>query len=78
MQEIIVYQLVSIGGGIDGTDHTDKGGKVLEAYKTRQEAEQSKVKPWCKIEPIVVDMQQAKKLAMFKLSALDKLALGLK
>ena len=78
MKEVIVYTLVGNGGGIDGMDHTNKGGEIRAAYLTRDEAENDKRAPWCKINPIVLDLDKAKSHAKAKLDPIDKLALNLK
>jgi hypothetical protein len=75
--DIIVYQLVSKGGGMDGMDSSFKGGTITAAYFTRYEAEGSKNLPWNNIVPIVVNIKQAKKAALDKLNPIDKLVLGL-
>lgn len=78
MADIIVYTLVQNGGGIDGMDFTDKGGKISSCHETRQAAEADRNAPWCKIVPIVVDTVEAKRKALAKLDALDKFILKVK
>ena len=77
MREKIVYQLIAKGGGVDGRDHTDKGGKVVACFLTRVEAETAKQAQWCDVVPVVIDMDQAMLEAQAKLNPLDLLALGL-
>ena len=78
MTDKIVYTLLTQGGGIDGRDHADKGGKVTAAFFDRDSAEKYGNRPWCDIVPIVVDEAKARREAMGKLNAVDKLILGFK
>jgi hypothetical protein len=71
----IIYTLVSKGGGVDGRDFTDKGGKVIAASYERKDLEKNKNLPWCDIVPQVVDIEKATKSALAKLSPVDKLVL---
>lgn len=73
----IVYKLVTRPGGVDGMGYTDKGGDVRAAFFDKAQAEKHPGKPWCDIVPIVVDVEKARKAALKKLNALDKLVLGL-
>jgi hypothetical protein len=77
MKEIIVYTLVSKGGGVDGMDRTDKPGKLMSAAYDRETLEKSGNKPWGDIVPIVVDTEAARVKALVKLDPVDKLILGL-
>ena len=77
MKEQIIYKLISKAGGIDGRDHTDKGGQLMRAFLSRHEAEASGMAPWCEIVPEVVNMSTARAVALAKLNAIDRLALGL-
>lgn len=74
----IVYMVISNGGGIDGRDHTDKGGKVMLATFDKADAEGYILNKnsWYRVESIVVDMEKAKREALKKLTKLDKLILG--
>ena len=74
----IIYTLVTKGGGVDGLDFTDTGGKTVLATFSKEEAENSSKKPWCDIVPVIVDVDKAKKDALAKLSPVDKLVLNLK
>lgn len=78
MSDRIVYTLVTQGGGVDGRDSTDKGGKVTGAYFDRLQAERDGNKPWCDVVAIVIDDAKTKREALAKLSPVDKLILGLK
>jgi len=73
--EVIVYTLITNGGGIDGMDHTDKGGKMTHAFLTRGEAERCPNLPWCTINPIVADLRETAKNALAKLTPIERLAL---
>jgi flagellar basal body-associated protein FliL len=58
MTDTIVYTTVSLGGGVDGRDHTDKGGNVTGAYLDKGKAQNSPNKGWEKVVPIVVDLEE--------------------
>jgi len=77
MSHVVVYTLISLGGGVDGRDHTDKGGQLSGAYLDEAKAKSAKNAPWCKLVPQAIDMDQAKHEALAKLNPLDRLALGL-
>lgn len=77
MTDTIVYKLVSVGGGIDGRDHTDTGGEVVAAFLTRDEAERAPCRPWAKVVPEVVDLAAVRVAAMARLTPIEKIALGL-
>lgn len=78
MTDKIVYLLITEPGGIDGKDCLDKGGQVRAAAYDRQTLERHPGKPWCHIEPRVIDVEQRKRHALAKLDPLDKLVLELK
>ena len=78
MTDRIVYQLITKGGGMDGRDHTDRGGKLIFATYTKVEAEKNPNKPWCDLKAIVVDVELARRNALAKLDPLDRLVLELK
>lgn len=73
-EDQIVYLRISKGGGVDGLDHTDKGGKVLQASFSQSDI---KLDGWSSLEKRVVTMREARKEALDKLNPLDKLVLGL-
>lgn len=77
MEEKIVYKLISKGGGVDGRDHTDKGGRLVRAFLSRHEAETCSLAPWCEIVPEIVNLSAARAAALSKLNAIDRLVLGL-
>jgi hypothetical protein len=56
--DTIVYTLVTKGGGMDGMDNTDKGGKVTHVFIDKKAAEKCKNLPWCDIKPVVVDLAE--------------------
>jgi len=76
MDDRIIYKVVSKGGGMDGMDHTDKGGKIKFASFSYDEA-LAKVTPWDTLEKEVLEFDKAKRLAMKKLDGVDKLVLDL-
>lgn len=71
MADTIVYTTVSKGGGIDGMDHTDKGGKVTGAYLEKDSAVNNPNRPWNNVVPVVVDLDD---LALKTLNGLDPVA----
>jgi hypothetical protein len=73
MSDRIVYLVVSNGGGVDGRDHTDKGGKILHANLIRDVAER-KVNSWSHLKPTVQDLDEI--LTNIKPTPLEKLALN--
>lgn len=74
--DTIIYTLVSKGGGIDGRDHTDKGGNVTRVYATREQAEKGDNLPWNNIVPIVVDLDKVAKEALASLTPVQRFALA--
>lgn len=75
--DVIVYTLLSKGGGVDGRDHTDKAGKLMDAAYYRQTLEKSGNRAWGDIVPTVVNLKEARRKALDKLDPIDKLILGL-
>lgn len=71
----IIYTLVTKGGGVDGRDHTDKGGDVIAASYDKATLQKNKNLPWCELKAEVVDIDAARKAALAKLSPVDKLIL---
>lgn len=74
MSDSIVYLVVSNGGGIDGRDHTDKGGKVLYASHYKESAEK-KVTGWSHFEARVVDHTEICKKVVHKLDSLERMSM---
>ena len=74
----IVYIITSAGGGQDGLDHTDKGGRMLSAFFDREPAEK-KIGHDSRyiLTPTVIDVVKARQTAIAKLDPLDRLILGL-
>lgn len=75
MTDIIVYTTVSKGGGIDGMDHTDKGGNVTGAYLDKQKAIQNPNAPWNIVCPIVVDLDELATKTLTALGPVERLAI---
>ncbi len=73
--EKIAYTLVTTGHGVDGRDFTDKGGKTIGAYWSKEKAIADRNSPWCRIVPVLVDVESSRSHAMSKLTSLDKLVL---
>ena len=74
MTDTIVYTTVSKGGGIDGMDHTDKGGNVTGAYLDKQKATKNPNAPWNTVVPIVVDLGELARTTLAKLDPVARLA----
>lgn len=76
MTDLIVYQVITKPGGVDGLDHTDKGGTVVNASFDKA-AMTEKYGRDCRyrIEPTVIDLGQTKEAALAKLTRIEKLAL---
>lgn len=76
MTDLIVYQVITNGGGCDGLDHTDKGGTLVTASfdKAVVTGKYGKDERY-RIEPKVIDLEQAKRAALAKLNPVDRLAL---
>jgi hypothetical protein len=70
----IVYLVKSLGGGIDGRDHTDKGGQILHATPDKDAAESLR-NGWSCVEPTVQDLEVIAKRVLNNLNALETLAL---
>jgi hypothetical protein len=76
MTDTIVYTVVSKGGGIDGLDHTDKGGKVMGAYLQRTDIPKKyRVEGWYEVKPEVIDLAAIAKRTVSKLDPVERLAL---
>lgn len=73
MTDRIVYIEMRNAGGVDGMDHTDKGGKILRAsFKDTLTPN-----PWTRIARVVVGVEAQRKNALSKLNPVDKLILGI-
>lgn len=72
-----VNVLVSNGGGMDGRDFLDKGGKLVFAG-TLAECQAHKALPWCTIEARVIEPAAIRRQALAKLDAVEKYCLGIK
>ncbi len=78
MPKRIAYTLVSTPGGVDGLDHTSKGGKVVACFWSEQQADDSSMAPWADVVPVVVDTDEVRKGVLAKLTPVEKLVLGIK
>lgn len=79
LQDQIVYQVVTNGGGIDGMDRSDKGGQIKFASFDRTEAEKH-VTPWDTLKLAAFSSKELldiKKKALKKLDGIDQLVLDL-
>lgn len=74
MADTIVYTTVSNGGGVDGMDHTDKGGNITNAFLDKNKAQEYN-KGYNKVVPIVVDLHETAKKVLSSLSPVDRLAI---
>lgn len=77
MADEIVYIVYSKPGGIDGMDHTDKGGTIVRATTDKDAATRfvGKCHGWYEIKPEVHDLEAVAKATMAKLTKLELLAL---
>lgn len=74
----IIYTLVTNGGGVDGLDHTDKGGKVVGVFGFESVAKASPRAPWCSVVPMMVDLDLVAKRAWEKLDPIERYAISRK
>ena len=70
----IVYTLVSNGGGVDGKDHTDKGGKIIAASLCKNVDE--KRLAYNTLQKLVVNLDEVRAKALEKLDPIERLAFG--
>ena len=73
----IVYLVASNPGGVDGRDHTDKGGIIKFASFDKAKAE-SQLTGWHSLKKQVIDTMQVESEALAKLTEIENLVLGLK
>ncbi len=71
--DVIVYTLVTNAGGVDGRDHTDKGGVITLATLEKKEAEKKK-NGWNTLVPTVVDLDELGKKVLKSLPPVERLA----
>ena len=73
----IVYTVVTTGGGVDGMDHTDKGGLIVLATFNKEEAvKRIGLDSRFKLVPTVVDMDDAIRSVRAKLTTYDRFILA--
>lgn len=70
-EDTIVYCAVREPGGIDGMDHTDKGGNVVDAAYAQKDL---KIDGWSRLEKRVVVPSEIAKAAIAKLKPTQRLA----
>lgn len=76
MADEIFYTVKSVGGGVDGRDPSDKGGKITSAFRTRPEAEKKKGSDSrFTVHAEVYDPVQVMKGLLTKLDGLQRLVL---
>lgn len=74
----ILYTLVTEGGGCDGMDFKDKGGKVVMASFSTNAVERKKgMDTRYRIEKSVIDDTEVRREALKKLSKVECLVLGI-
>lgn len=76
-EDRIVYTLVSKGGGVDGKDHTDKGGQITAASFERKALENHEGSIYSTIVPMVVNTKDRLDSVLKKLDPIDLLILSL-
>jgi len=69
----IVYTVVVNSGGVDGRDHTAKGGPKFASFDKQEAA--SHVTPWDRLESAVIDVKAETEKALAKLTPLERLLL---
>jgi len=74
-EDRIIYLKISNGGGVDGMDHKDKGGRILAASYDREEIE-ALMDGWSHLRPTVMDIINKKKATLKKLDPVERLVLG--
>jgi len=74
MTDSIVYVVIRDGGGMDGMDHTDKGGEITFASSDRKGADDA-CDHWSKVDAQVHDLNKIAKKAYHKLDGLEQYAL---
>ena len=74
--DVILYVVVTQPGGVDGRDHTAKGGTVKFASPSKAEAEKHKDN-WSTVETRVINFKNAVNHARQKLDPIDLIVLGL-
>lgn len=75
----IVYQVVTKGGGVDGRDHTDKGGRIKFASFDRGEAEAQQT-AWDDLKLVAIGHSEwmvMRKKVLSKLDGFERLAIEL-
>lgn len=72
--DIIVYCVVSKGGGIDGMDRSDKGGRIKSASFDKAEAEKA-CDAWSHVQARVVSPNAIAFAALGRLDAVERLCL---
>lgn len=76
MTDLIVYQVISAAGGVDGMDRHELGGTLVTAsFDKAAVTKKYGVDERYIIEPKVIDLEVAKREAMAKLNPIDRLAL---
>ena len=74
--DTIVYLAISKGGGVDGLDHTDKGGNITDVFLSREAAEKRPNASWSIIKPEVFDLAKVAEATLKKLDPVERLALA--
>jgi len=75
MEDKIIYLVVTRGGGMDGRDWMDKGGKITYASLDKEDSSKH-LDPWNELKSVIDDgtfLKDANK----KINPLDRLVLGL-
>lgn len=74
MSDIIIYTIVTKGGGEDGLDTSDKGGHVVKAFVEKHLAQEvAKNDSRLEVKPIVVDPEELRKEVMLRLTPVEQL-----
>ena len=72
----IVYTVITAPGGADGRDHTDLGGKVVDAFFEKQQAyDRVGSNSQLGVKPEVVDVSALRKQILDNLTPIERLVM---
>lgn len=69
-EEVILYMAVARPGGVDGMDHTDKGGQILRAGLTEKDA---RIDGWTRLETDVVNPSKVARDVISWMTGIERL-----
>jgi len=74
-EDRIVYTVRTAPGGVDGRDHTDKGGTLVAASYYKSDVAKYENDTRYRVKPIVLNLANARAKALAKLDPIDRLVL---